>query len=435
MTSPISGSSRAAVEDVFHELAEVAPLGGRRERKPSARAARLRRPRAAPARPAGSTALQDDRGPALELAALALDEAERRERRPRDVGLGAISPQVTAWPAREAPPRAGEQRGGEVRDDRLRAARAARRRTSPTCASTRSRGPSPPRPRRPRCATTGDQPSYAAAIASTPEPQPQVGERAAGAARAAARGTCAWSRASRARRLPRDRSRRHGRPRRPAPSTGAGRAAVADEYGLVKALPAVDPVDRDLRRDDLERLLARPPAPEARGSRRERRTRRTRRRRRPRLLHAVGRQLEQLGQRRFRVLAPDADGEPDHARRARLSLANTPSSSAGCPRSASRRAPRAACAACGQPPRDDDVDHDPQVAAAAAAQGRQPRASDDRGLPRLVPGRELDRRRLVQRGHLDPRPQRRQGARTSIAVTRRSPSRRKRSSSSTCTRT
>ena len=61
-----------------------------------------------------------------------------------------------------------------------------------------------------------------------------------------------------------------------------------------------------------------------------------------------------------------------------------------------------------QPPRDDDVDDDAQIARAAAPQRRQPAPGHHDRLARLRAGGHVQRDVAVERRHLDRRAQRRQ---------------------------
>ena len=156
---------------------------------------------------------QQQRGPLAAVAArrLAQAVARRRRRRPRRP-RGASSPLAISASrlrageavARDAQQQRAQQVGEHGRRARARARRAAGRGGAPRTddavgRGVVARGRAPTRARGRRRAP-GAHPSLAAAIASTPEPQPTSTQRAAGlAARAAARGTGAWSGARRCR--------------------------------------------------------------------------------------------------------------------------------------------------------------------------------------------------------------------------------------------
>ena len=166
------------------------------------------------------------------------------------------------------------------------------------------------------------------------------------------------------------------------------------------------------------------------------RRRRTRRVAQVALLHAAGRQLQQLGQRDLRVLAADAQRQADHRAAAGAGACPARSRPSEVLAAAALSASRSNSSRCSrvEPAGHDDVDDDAQV---AAAPGRR-----SAGIP--LPLEHEDLARLRARRHVERpgpssvgterRAERGAGAGTSSDVTRSSPSRTKRSSGRTCTR-
>ena len=126
-----------------------------------------------------------------------------------------------------------------------------------------------------------------------------------------------------------------------------------------------------------------------------------------RLLDAGGRQLEQLGQDELGLLAPNADGEADHAAwlpSARRSLANIDSSERRFSSvSVSVQLLQQLALLVAQAARNDDVDDHAQVPAPTATERGHALAPQRQHLARLRARRQLDRRRALERGHLERR--------------------------------
>ena len=207
--------------------------------------------------------------------------------RSRSAVAGARSPRpaISATTAKQRRGQVGDhgrrQRGRGCSRRLTRAARA-----RPRCAR---RSLPPPRspPARGRTPSTGLQPSFAAAIASTPEPVPRSRERRP-------RRACS--------RLSSSSSSRHSRVVAWAPVPKARPGSIDDvdrtshrarsqegrsqirpptSSGLWKSLPAVGPVVGDLRRLDLDQPARRPPPRASRGRAARPRRRRSRTRRSP----------------------------------------------------------------------------------------------------------------------------------------------------------
>ena len=181
-------------------------------------------------------------------------------------------------------------------------------------------------------ARTGDQPSLAAAIASTPEPHPRS---ANGAARLQLEQQLeahpSGGMAPGAERLAGvDDDLLDARRARCAVQGGRTREPIRRRAPARGTAPALEPVVRDLLGGDLDERAARgrlqrPGAPAARPARRRPRTRRVAAD--PTLLHPVGRELEQLRQDQLGVLARTRTASRITRRRAPLELARTTPSS------------------------------------------------------------------------------------------------------------
>ena len=164
---------------------------------------------------------------------------------------------------------------------------------------------------------TGSQPSRAAAIASTPDPQPRSRnvDRPSRQARASARGTAAWSRARRSRTPAPDRSRSRPAPRPAAPTAAAppaGRraraacgtratarsqsSAISDVLTSTSASPAAAVRSGSAGNSPGAPYTAYSTTSVADGH----------------LLHPARRQLEQLREHDLSLLAPDANRQPEH---------------------------------------------------------------------------------------------------------------------------
>ena len=182
----------------------------------------------------------------------------------------------------------------------------------------------PPRAPRARCRSpiTGAKPSFAAAIASTPEPVPRS---ASGPVRLARVGELEQELEAEPRgRVGAGAERLAGvdddvdRPRHPVPPPLPGRPhddpPAGDRDRLVEVAPAVGPVVGDLGRADLDQAVAGRglEVGQRRAARRAARRSRTRPSRRPRSSSTPpGRELEQLGEHALGELGLAADGEPD----------------------------------------------------------------------------------------------------------------------------
>ena len=244
-------------------------------------------------------------------------------------------------------------------------------------------------------ARTGENPSFAAARASTPDPVPQSASAPLclprlGELDQAARGTSAWSGAPPSRRPaqgpPRDQSSRPAAP----PREGRTQDPIADEHRLVEVLPAVGPVVRDLLGGDLHETSP-PPSPRDRGARGACRSRRRSRTRPSRFLpvprprpgaswtpRSASTRSARSGAAPNRQ-GGSTEGAADAAEEARRRAAGARLSGSSVSSSCSASSRCSSLRLVG----DDDVDDDPLVAAAAR---RRAAAARRRAGPTACPG-------------------------------------------------
>ena len=373
------------------------------------------------------SSLEDQRKPLPAAAPSRLAQAVRRERRGDLVAL--VGEQAATRSGAAAARRRSRRRpraaaAGAAGWRRPSARRACGVRAGPG-AATSSATPLTARCRashrrpagRSRTPSTGSQPSLAAAIASTPEPQPTStsGRRDGLRARAAARGTAASSgarrcrrpargrsRSRRCRRLRRDPRRAHAQPAAdlaPAGGTRFQRSAQSSAISVVVTSTSAPPAAArrsgsagQLAGRAVDRVLDDVAVVD--------------------LLHAARRELEQLGEHELGVGAADPQREADHVvEQPALSLPTSDSSSrrfSSVDRVGELLDQRAAapCSAA----RDDHVDDHAQVAVRPRRRRRgMPLPPDGRDRsPGCVPGGNLDVDVAVERsGALSVAPERR----------------------------
>ena len=371
--------------------------------------------RASPARAAARRAAagrrpsapEQERGPALVAEAAPL--AQRREGRRHLVGLVVEQPgqDQRARAARAAARAAAAAGASGSRRPSARGGGASRRRSqrsarSSVTALSRAFAASPrSRAASESTAVTGAKPSFAAAIASTPEPQPRSANEPAGVeveqqleAQPRRRVRAGAERAPGV-----DHDLGHAGPHRRLLPRRPHVELPADEDRHVEALPALLPVVGHLLAPHLHAAARRPP-PRPRAATAARRARRTARTRpsprRPPARGPTGASSSSA--------ARTASASSAGARTAslisgtrRLTFANSPSASAAS-RLRSSRVPdellEQVALLVGEVARDHHVHDDDLVAAAAAAQRRHPAALQrDQRLPAACPARSRPPRR------------------------------------------